>query len=125
MLFGRNGLIIRYNTTLNLHLIAFLPCFFQLITALVDHIISTAATRGGILIFLPGVSEIKQCMGSIRHDGRQKDVTVLPLHANLSNDEQRRVFEKTATWKIIAATNVAEVRGFLLGLFSLPVERFL
>lgn len=89
---------------------------FQLITALIDHIISTTTTRGGILIFLPGVSEIKHCIDSIRKEGRQKDVTVLPLHANLSNDEQRRVFEKTSTWKIIAATNVAEVCDFLPGL---------
>ncbi|KAF8808063.1 P-loop containing nucleoside triphosphate hydrolase protein [Phlegmacium glaucopus] len=81
---------------------------YQLITALINYIISTATTRGGILIFLPGVSEIKQCIDSIRKEGHQKDVTVLPLHANLSNDEQRRVFEKTTTWKIIAATNVAE-----------------
>jgi hypothetical protein len=34
------------------------------------------------------------------------------------------VFEKTMTWKIIVATNVAEVCDFLRGLPSLPVERF-
>jgi ATP-dependent RNA helicase DHX57 len=92
-------------------LLSYIIC--QLITALIDHIISSTITRGGILIFLPGVSEIKQCIDSIRKDGHQKDVTILPLHANLSNDEQRRVFEKTITWKIIAATNVAEVCNFL------------
>ena len=109
--------------SLQFHLIAFLRPF-QLITILIDHIISTATTRGGILIFLPGVSEIKQCIDSILRDGRQKDVTVLPLHANLSNDEQRRVFEKAVTWKIIAATNVAEVCDSLPGLPSLPAELF-
>ena len=105
------------------HFIVFL-LHCQLITALIDHIISSAITRGGILVFLPGVSEIKQCIDSIRQGGRQKHVTVLPLHANLSNDEQRRVFEKTTTWKIIVATNVAEVCDFLRGLPSLPVEHF-
>lgn len=34
---------------------------------------------------------------------------IFPLHANLSSDEQRRVFSHTSEWKIIAATNVAEV----------------
>ncbi len=34
---------------------------------------------------------------------------ILPLHANLSSDEQRQVFKKTPSWKIIASTNVAEV----------------
>ena len=99
--------------SLQLHFIAFSYFIYQLITALIDHIISSAITRGGILIFLPGVSEIKQCIDSIRKDGLRKDVTILPLHANLSNDEQRRVFEKSMTWKIIATTNVAEVCDFL------------
>jgi hypothetical protein len=50
---------------------------------------------------------------------------VLPLHANLSNDEQRRVFEKTTAWKIIAATNVAEVCDYfqILFLFQLSIFR--
>lgn len=116
---------IDYRVKQILHLHYFLPLhFFQLISALINHIVSTATMRGGILIFLPGVSEIKQCIDSIHKEGRQKDVTVLPLHANLPNDEQRRVFEKTTTWKIIAATNVAEVCDFLPELYFLPVERF-
>jgi Helicase conserved C-terminal domain len=120
---GLSGLIIKYKKAFNFILLLSYSTF-QLITILIDHIISTATTRGGILIFLPGVSEIKQCIDSILRDSRQKDMTVLPLHANLSNDEQRRVFEKAMTWKIIAATNVAEVCDFLSGLPSLPAERF-
>lgn len=38
------------------------------------------------------------------------DSKVLPLHANLTSDEQRRVFASTPEWKIIVSTNVAEVR---------------
>jgi ATP-dependent RNA helicase DHX57 len=82
----------------------------QLIAALVAHIIRTAEKRGGILIFLPGVHEIRQCIEAVLEIISQKDATVLPLHANLSNNEQRAVFEPTNSWKIIAATNVAEVR---------------
>jgi ATP-dependent RNA helicase DHX57 len=75
----------------------------------VKHIVSTGPKRGGVLIFLPGVQDIRQCidaMGGVL-TGNQADI--LPLHANLSGDEQRRVFAKTSKWKIIAATNVAEV----------------
>jgi len=81
----------------------------QLIAALVGHIISTAEKRGGILIFLPGVHEIRQCIEAVLEIISRKDATVLPLHANLSNNEQRAVFEPTNSWKIIVATNVAEV----------------
>ena len=67
--------------------------------------------KGGILIFLPGVQEIKQCMQAIGAVVK-KQADVLPLHANLSSDEQRKVFRTHASkWKIICSTNVAEVRG--------------
>ncbi|KAJ7492368.1 P-loop containing nucleoside triphosphate hydrolase protein [Mycena latifolia] len=81
---------------------------FQLIAEVVRHIISDPKNkRGGVLIFLPGVQEIRQCIDSMRSVlGGQADV--YPLHANLSSDEQRRVFSKTSKWKVIAATNVAE-----------------
>ncbi|KAF8167397.1 P-loop containing nucleoside triphosphate hydrolase protein [Crassisporium funariophilum] len=81
---------------------------YQLIASLVEHIVSTVTTPGGVLIFLPGVGEIRQCIDAIRKGVRNKEAVILPLHANLSNDEQRRVFELTKSWKIIAATNVAE-----------------
>lgn len=84
----------------------------QMLAAVVRHIITTSKTRGGILIFLPGVQEIRQCMDMI--EGvlpSSAPADILPLHANLSSEEQRRVFVKTTKWKIIAATNVAEVSG--------------
>ncbi|KAF9024145.1 P-loop containing nucleoside triphosphate hydrolase protein [Hymenopellis radicata] len=82
---------------------------YKLLAALVHHIVTTAKSKGGILIFLPGVQEIRQCMETIR-DILPNSVRadILPLHANLSSDEQRQVFKKTPNWKIIASTNVAE-----------------
>ncbi|KAK0456179.1 P-loop containing nucleoside triphosphate hydrolase protein, partial [Armillaria borealis] len=82
---------------------------YKMLAAVVRHIITTSKTRGGILIFLPGVQEIRQCMDTI--EGvlpSSAPADILPLHANLSSEEQRRVFVKTTKWKIIAATNVAE-----------------
>ncbi|KAK0208634.1 P-loop containing nucleoside triphosphate hydrolase protein [Desarmillaria ectypa] len=82
---------------------------YKMLAAVVKHIITTSKTRGGILIFLPGVQEIRQCMDMI--EGvlpSSASADILPLHANLSSEEQRRVFVKTTKWKIIAATNVAE-----------------
>ena len=88
---------------------------YQLIASLVHHIMQTAGKRGGILIFLPGVAEIRQCMEAIQKAVGRRDTIILPLHANLASSEQNRVFEASNTsWKIIAATNVAEVRRFCL-----------
>ena len=78
----------------------------QLIAATVHHIVATAQKRGAILIFLSGVQEIRQCMEKLRGVPNSK---VFPLHANLTSDEQRRVFTSVSEWKVIVATNVAEV----------------
>ena len=76
---------------------------------MVSHIVSTEARGGGILIFLPGVVEIKQCIEAVEKTVDRNGVVALPLHANLSISEQKKVFESTKSWKVIAATNVAEV----------------
>jgi HrpA-like RNA helicase len=78
----------------------------------VNHIISTADKRGGVLIFLPGVYEIYQCIDVMRRVLTGKQADIFPLHAGLSDEEQQVVFAKTSSWKIIAATNVAEVCRF-------------
>ncbi|KAI0320072.1 P-loop containing nucleoside triphosphate hydrolase protein [Amylostereum chailletii] len=81
---------------------------YQLVTAAVNHIISKAKARGGILIFLPGVQEIRQCVESLKSTLSSSGVTIFPLHANLSSEEQRAVFGTVHNWKIVVATNVAE-----------------
>lgn len=81
---------------------------FELIGSIVRHIHMTSPKDDeGVLVFLPGVAEIRMAMDSIR--GRcGSDVAILPLHANLSNDDQKRVFAPTKQRKVVVATNVAE-----------------
>ncbi|GJJ13213.1 hypothetical protein Clacol_007464 [Clathrus columnatus] len=79
---------------------------YQLIVATVLFIVSNK-NDGSVLIFLPGVQEIKKCMDLIKAS-LGTSVEVLPLHANLTSDEQKKVFKRTAKRKIIISTNVAE-----------------
>ena len=95
------------------------------------------------LVFVPGKDEISLVMGEI---GRANipGATVLPLHGQLSAEEQRRVFAKYPGAKVIVATNVAqtsitiddidavvdsgmerrvEVRGGVEGLFLNPISQ--
>ena len=75
-----------------------------------SHIVETAEDpEGAILIFLTGVQEIRQCTDILRTSSIGNSADILPLHANLASDEQRRVFTKTKKRKIVIATNVAEV----------------
>ncbi len=60
---------------------------------------------GDVLVFLPGKAEIAELARALA--GRA-DLTVVPLHGDLSLDEQRRAFAPSSRRKIIASTNVAE-----------------
>jgi len=57
---------------------------------------------------MPGVQEIRQCIEALQGASIPK-ASILPLHANLSSEEQKRVFANTPWRKIVVATNVAEV----------------
>lgn len=59
---------------------------------------------GDVLVFLPGKAEISACMQALEGG----PFSVLPLHGNLTLDEQRRAFGPTGRRKVILATNVAE-----------------
>ncbi|KZT55357.1 P-loop containing nucleoside triphosphate hydrolase protein [Calocera cornea HHB12733] len=80
---------------------------YQLVASVVGHIVRTTPDDGAILIFMPGVAEIKQCITSL---SSIRPALILPLHANLSPAEQKLVFPPPPRGqrKIVVATNVAE-----------------
>ncbi|RKF59976.1 putative ATP-dependent RNA helicase ucp12 [Erysiphe neolycopersici] len=61
----------------------------------------------GILIFMPGVSEINKALDYLR---RIPNLHALPLHASLQSTEQRKVFPHAPPGKrkVIVSTNIAE-----------------
>lgn len=95
---------------------------YELIGAVVRYVVeraeneelsgaADASVGGAILVFCPGVGEIRQVIDAISTSLRgQSKVEILPLHANLSPDEQRKVFQpvRAGYRKIVVSTNVAE-----------------
>ncbi|KAG2736322.1 hypothetical protein G9P44_000412 [Scheffersomyces stipitis] len=88
---------------------------FDLVARLCLHIddkLDSEGNDGSILIFLPGIMEINQCVSIIERafSKRDKPSWTLPLHSALSSMEQKRVFKVPAkgTRKIVVSTNVAE-----------------
>lgn len=69
-------------------------------------------TEPAVLIFMPGAMEIKRCVEALQSalPSRDGSIEILPLHANLSPQEQTRVFKpvKKGVRKIVVTTNVAE-----------------
>jgi ATP-dependent helicase HrpB len=63
---------------------------------------------GDALVFLPGAGEIRRCTEDLEEVARTFDLEVLPLHGDLTVDEQDRAVRPASRRKVILATNVAE-----------------
>jgi ATP-dependent helicase HrpB len=63
---------------------------------------------GDILVFLPGAAEIRRAQAACAAVAERHDLIVLPLHGDLSADEQDRAVKPAAKRKVILSTNVAE-----------------
>ncbi len=63
---------------------------------------------GDILIFMPGMGEIRGTIGSISRRRLPEPVELIPLHGDLPPADQDRAFAGSNRRKIVIATNVAE-----------------
>jgi len=63
---------------------------------------------GDILVFLPGSGEIRRCAEDIADAAAVFDLAVLPLHGDLTVEEQDRAVGPARKRKVILSTNVAE-----------------
>jgi len=72
------------------------------------ELIKKEQLSGNILTFLPGIAEIRQTMRECHAIAREMDLTVLPLHGDLSPAEQDRAVMPSTNGKLILATNGAE-----------------
>ncbi len=66
------------------------------------------APTGDALVFLPGLREIRDAMNSCEPLLRQQGRIALPLHGDLTPEEQDRAVTPGGRPKVIFATNVAE-----------------
>ncbi|KAF9391446.1 hypothetical protein CPB97_006549 [Podila verticillata] len=89
---------------------------YELIVASVQDILKrkepASSVDGAILIFLPGVMEIKKCIDALTLFSRSvpQNLDIMPLHAALTPKEQSSIFSpvRKGVRKIVVATNVAE-----------------
>lgn len=65
-------------------------------------------TRGDVLVFLPGLQEIRQTMRHLDALAEERNLAVLPLHGDLPPEQQDAVLARQSRRKIVLATNVAE-----------------
>jgi ATP-dependent helicase HrpB len=63
---------------------------------------------GDVLVFLPGMEEIRRTARRIEPLARERGWLVLPLHGSLSSEAQDRALRPAGHRKVILSTNVAE-----------------
>src|SRR5262245_13560627 len=63
---------------------------------------------GDILVFLPGAAEIRRTHSACAAISDRHNLMILPLHGDLSAEEQDRAVKPAAKRKVILSTNVAE-----------------
>ncbi len=76
-----------------------------LVRGAVGQALSTGS--GDLLVFLPGMAEIRRCETALL-ERFKSEIVVIPLHGDLSKEEQGRAFQKFPKPKVILATNIAE-----------------
>ncbi len=66
--------------------------------------------KGGVLVFLPGEKNIKDCISLLNSSPVSRKLFILPLYGRLSKEEQEKVFIPAPMFKtkIVVATNIAE-----------------
>nr|SZF06516.1 dosage compensation regulator [Psoroptes ovis] len=83
---------------------------FELIVSLLEYINSLTIT-GSILIFLPGWNSIFNLLNYLQRHPIFRDerkFLLLPLHSQLSRNDNNRIFLPSIQRKIILSTNIAE-----------------
>jgi ATP-dependent helicase HrpB len=68
----------------------------------------TTTDGGHVLVFLPGAREIRRARDACQSLAERSGALVLPLHGDLSPEEQDRAVAPSAIRKILLSTNVAE-----------------
>ena len=65
-------------------------------------------TAGDMLVFMPGGYEISRTVQALQNERGLRGFAVLPLHGELTAEQQDRAVERSERRKIIVSTNVAE-----------------
>ena len=64
--------------------------------------------EGDVLVFMPGVNEIRRTIEACRARIRGENLTYLSLYGDMPGEQQHQVMARTSGRRIIVATNIAE-----------------
>ncbi|MCP4445560.1 MAG: ATP-dependent helicase HrpB [Myxococcales bacterium] len=82
------------------------------------EILKDEKDTGDVLVFLPGISEIRRAQEKLAPLAKERGLLLLPLHGTLSRKEQDLAIAPASGRKVVLATNVAETSLTIDGVTS-------
>jgi ATP-dependent helicase HrpB len=84
------------------------PASPEAVAPVVRELLSNRGDSGHVLVFLPGMAEIRKLQREIEPVARDSGCEVIPLHGSLPAEDQDRALRPGTLRKVILATNIAE-----------------
>lgn len=77
-------------------------------SSLIDETVNLVDQWRNVLVFQPGKKEIQDTINTLYYHCGWKNVTILPLHGQLKQEDQNMIYKKHNNPVIIVATNIAQ-----------------
>jgi ATP-dependent helicase HrpB len=84
------------------------PASAETLVPMIQGLLAEPRDRGDILVFLPGMAEIRRIWQRLEPAVDATGALVLALHGSLPAEDQDRVFRPSDRRKVILSTNIAE-----------------
>jgi len=84
------------------------PTSAENLVPLIENLLIDPRDVGHVLVFLPGLAEIRRVIRRLEPAAKRAGALVLPLHGSLPAEDQDRALGPSDRRKVIVATNVAE-----------------
>jgi ATP-dependent helicase HrpB len=90
------------------HRVLVRPAGPDAVAAAVEEVVTSGGDAGDLLVFLPGVDEIRRTAARLEPLADRAGLAVLPLHGTLGALDQDRALRPSPRRKVVLATNIAE-----------------
>ena len=84
------------------------PTSAETLVPIIRELLAEPRDGGDLLVFLPGMAEIRRVAHGLERFADEVGAQVLPLHGSLAPEDQDRVFRPSDRRKVILSTNIAE-----------------
>src|SRR5262249_9162875 len=82
------------------------PASAEALVPIIQDWLNDPTTSGHLLVFLPGLAEIRRAQGRLAPLAEQSGAVVIPLHGSLPSSDQDRALRPSDRRKIILSTNI-------------------